>query len=121
MRSSTIRLAPLPPQSVFSAEAQPFEQPLYGGCAQDRARGALQEATPFCHGSGWTLLDVTFEEFARGLVGLRWPSASLPRRQRSSPLGDPRVALYRGEAHAEEASSRRLGHPVFDSPDDTPA
>ncbi len=81
------------PQSFFSAEAHPFEEPPEGGFAEAPATEALQEVTPIRDGSCWPSTYVLFEELPCSLVGFGRPSTSLSGGERLSLAGESGVAL----------------------------
>ncbi len=58
-------------------------------------------------------LHVLFEESTGVLVELRRASEALLRREVAFLVHRPRVALYRGEAHVEQAGSLGFRSPSF--------
>lgn len=78
----------------------------------------MQEAPSVSYGSRRAFLHVLFEQLPRGLIGLGRPSAAFSRFEGVSSPGDPRVALDRGEADAEQAGSAGLGGACLDGFDD---
>jgi hypothetical protein len=112
---SATRLVPAPPQSFFSAEAHPLEQPPEGRFAKRLASKALQEVAPVCDGSSRSLAYIFLKEPLRSLVGFRGSSTSLSGSERLSPVGESDVAFDRGEADAKEAGGLGLGHTTLDS------
>jgi hypothetical protein len=73
----------------------------------------LQEATSLSDGGGRALLYVPFEEDCGFLAYLVGPSGTLSGLKRVSFPGGSGVALDRGEAHVEGASSLSFGHATF--------
>src|SRR4028119_1498920 len=69
----------------------------------------LQKEAPLSDGCRRTLPEVVFEQLLRSLVCLGRPPTALSRLERRSPVGDPHVALDRGEAYTEQASSAGFG------------
>jgi hypothetical protein len=73
----------------------------------------FQEAAPVGDGGRRAFLYVLFEELLGSLVYLWGPATLVLWFEGPSLVGDPRVALDRGEAHTKEASGPHFGYPAF--------
>jgi hypothetical protein len=69
-----------------------------------------QEAAPLADGGGWALLYILLKEGLGVFVYLAGPSRALFGREGISSSDAPSVALDRGEAHVEQASSLGFWH-----------
>jgi hypothetical protein len=96
------------PTVRFLGGAEPLHQPPYGRVAKALAGYVFQKAASLRDGRGRALLHVLQEH-----SGFRLPcgaARALLGPEGVSPTGGPRVALYRGEAHVEQAGGLSFWH-----------
>lgn len=104
----------MPPLSVFLTEAQAFEESPDSRVTESLARYALQEHTSVGDGGRGALSYVLLEKPLFILAHLRRSPRAFSRFEGLSPLGDPGVALHRGEAHIEQSSGLGFGDIAFE-------